>query len=193
MGKLQTGRFERLAARTYSIKGPGAMVDLDEPVLGVLQLARQGGLESHFIQAWETFGVRQNFGASVGNYNWFCLANPVGSGTIAVIDWYQRSNATPLKVHMTRGIPPGFAATSASDPLDSRIPNARQSACLFMGFVTNIGSFGQEVSNSSSAEQQHYTTVLGEDGTIAWRGSVHNEAVDMSVRWGERVSAPFEQ
>ena len=55
MGKLQTGRFERLGARTYSIKGPGAMVDLDETVLGVLLLERQGGMESHMIQAWDTF------------------------------------------------------------------------------------------------------------------------------------------
>ena len=46
MGKLQTSRFERLGARTYSIKGPGALVDLDEPVLGVIQLERQGGMES---------------------------------------------------------------------------------------------------------------------------------------------------
>jgi len=193
VGKLQTGRFERLAARTYSIKGPGALVDLDETVLGVLQLERQGGMESHFIQGWETFGAWHHLGASVGNYSWYLLANPVGSGAIAVFDWYQRADAGLMHVFITRGIPAGFSLTAVAEGLDTRIPVARQPACDFYRFNSNITSFGAQVGVSADSGKQRFTTVLGEDGSIAFRSDGTNEALSLSLRWAERPTAPFER
>jgi len=193
VGKLQIGRFERLSARTYSIKGPGALVDLDETVLGVLQLERQAGMESHLIQGWETFGLVRGRGASVGNYIWFLLHNPAGSGRIAVFDSYQRDRATSMVVAMTRGIPPGFALATTGEPLDSRISPARQPALTFHDFLTNISVFGSQVAFSSTADRQHFPIVLGEDGSVAFRTSAVNEALDMSLRWSERPAEPFEQ
>jgi len=193
VGKLQTGRFERLSARTYSIKGPGALVDLDETVLGVLQLERQAGMEAHFIQGWETFGLVRGRGASVGNYIWYLLHNPIGSGRIAVFDLYQRNNASLVIVAMTRGIPPGFAVANIGEPLDSRIPTSRQPALTFHDFLTNIASFGSQVAISATTDQQHFPIVLGEDGSCAFRTSGVNEAFDLSLRWAERDAEPFEQ
>jgi len=193
VGKLQIGRFERLSARTYGIKGPGALVDLDETVLGVVQLERQAGMEAHWIQGWETFGVWRNLPPVGGQFQWLCLANPVGSGRLAVFDWYQRSVDTLMEVFMTIGIPPGFAVAATGEPLDTRIPSARQPACTFHNFATNIGSFGQQVSASSSAEMQHYQTVLAEDGTICFKTGNVNEDFFLSLRWAEREAQPFEQ
>ena len=194
MGKLQVGRFERLGARTYSIKGPGALVDLDETVLGVLQLERQAGMESHFIQGWETFGVFRGLGTGgAGVYNWMCLANPIGSGRICVFDSYQREVATRMDVFITRGIPPGFGVAAVGDPLDSRMSTARQPACTFQNFVTNIGSFGTAVSVSASTEPQRYQVVLAEDGTICFRTGAHNEGLELALRWAEREAQPFEK
>lgn len=193
MGKLQTGRFERLSARTYSIKGPGALVDLDETVLGVLQLERQAGMEAHWIQGWETFGLAPNALPSAGNYNWFLLHNPAGSERIAVFDWYQRDTGGLMKVFITRGIPPGFAASAVGDPLDTRIPVARQPACTFHHFASNIFSFGTEVGVSQDTSQQPFPAVLGEDGSIAFRTGGVNEFIELSVRWAERDAQPFEQ
>ena len=193
MGKLQTGRFERLAARTYSIKGPGALVDLDESVLGVLQLERQGGMESHYMQGWETFGLFYELGAAAANYSWFLFSNPIGSGAIAVFDWYQRSAATPMQIYMTRGIPPGFNLTTIAEGLDTRIPAARQPHCNFYQTYSATASFGVHVTTSADSGQQRYTTVLGEDGSMAFRSGAQNEAVGISLRLAERASAPFEQ
>jgi len=194
VGKLQTGRFERLSARTYSIKGPGALVDLDETVLGVLQLERQAGMEAHWIQGWETFGVFSHWGApGVGLRRWFLLSNPPGSNRLAVIDWYQRSSDLRMEVYMTRGIPPAFVADAVGDPLDTRIPNSRQPACNFFALSSNIASFGTQVSSSSSVEKQRFRTVLGEDGSIAFRTYLTNEEFALSLRWGERESQPFER
>jgi len=193
VGKLQTGRFERLGARTYSIKGPGALVDLDETVLGVLQLERQAGMESHYIQGWETFGLTASQGASVGNYSWMLLSNPIGSGAIAVIDWYQRTTAAEMLVAMTRGIPPGFILATVAEGLDTRIPAARQPSCNYYRLHTAISAFGTGVSVTSNTNQQHYQTVLGEDGSMAWRSGATNEKLELSIRWAERAAAPFEK
>jgi len=194
VGKLQTGRFERLSARTYSIKGPGALVDLDETVLGVLQLERQAGMEAHYIQGWETFGLYNAVGAAgAGFYRYYLLHNPSGSGRLCVFDWYQRASASRMEVFITRGIPPGFAAAAVGDPLDTRMSTARQPACTFFVLGSLTVSFGTQVGVSSSVEKQLCTTVLGEDGSIVFRTHAANEAFDLSVRWAERDSAPFER
>ena len=194
MGKLQTGRFERLAARTYSIKGPGALVDLDESVLGVLQLERQGGMESHYMQGWETFGAYRELGAlGPANYTYYSLSNPVGSGRIAVFDWYQRNDATRIEVFTTIGILPGSAVAAVGDPLDSRIPRARQPAIVFNYVGTAAASFGTQVAMSASTEKQHFPVVLAEDGTLVFRSSAKDESFTISLRWAEREAQPFEQ
>jgi len=169
------------------------MVDLDETVLGVLQLERQGGMESHMIQEWDTFQVVNDGASAVGAYRWHILTNPVGSNRIAVVDWYRRLTSRRLFVFMTRGIPPGFAVAATGDPVDSRIPNSRQPACTFQTFTTNIGTFGTAIGEVESAEQQDFKVVLGEDGTVAWRSGGHAEDMILTVRWAERDSAPFEQ
>ena len=193
MGKLQTGRFERLAARTYSIKGPGALVDLDETVLGVLLLERQGGMESHYIQEWETFSVYNVLGPVAGNYNWFLLNNPPGSGALVVVDFFQRSGTRLVHIWMTRGVPPGFALGGTPAAVDTRIPQARQPSADFYAFNTNIAGFGTQIGVAESMNAQTQPVVLGEDGSIAFRAGAVNDHMDIAVRWAERNSAPFER
>lgn len=194
MGKLQIGRFERLSARTYGIKGPGALVDLDETVLGVVQLERQAGMEAHWIQGWETFGAYRELGAlGPANYTYYSLSNPVGSGRIAVFDWYQRNDATRIEVFTTIGILPGSAVAAVGDPLDSRIPRARQPAIVFNYVGTAAASFGTQVAMSASTEKQHFPVVLAEDGTLVFRSSAKDESFTISLRWAEREAQPFEQ
>ena len=193
MGKLQTGRFERLAARTYSIKGPGALVDLDETVLGVLLLERQGGMESHYIQEWETFTATNAVGPTVANFDWTLLHNPPGSGSLVVVDWFQNCVSSQIYTYMTRGAPPPFAVAGVYDAVDTRIPAARQSSARYYAATTNIGNFGTQVAISATTEKQHFTAVLGEDGSIAWRPSAVNVGMQLTVRWAERNAAPFEE
>jgi len=193
MGKLQVSRFERLAARTYSIKGPGALVDLDETVLGVINLERQGGPESWLMQGWETFGVHQNLNASVGNYSWILISNPVGSGRIIVVDGWQRNSALGLGTWITRGVPPGFVNFGSGIGLDTRIPQLRESTADNFYFYTNIGSFGTELVESTTTNyQDNQPIILGPDGSLAWRSSVVNEQLNLGWRWAERDAQPFE-
>jgi len=192
VGKLQTGRFERLGARTYSIKGPGALVDLDETVLGVLQLERQAGMESHLMQAWETFAVEGGTGPSTDKYSWVALSNPAGSGRIIVVDGWQRDNATAMHVFLSRGIVAGFSAADGEAPLDTRMSVSHASAANFLSYNTYSSSIGVSIATSASPEFQNRNIVLGPDGTLYFRGSAVTEVLTMSIRWAEREAAPFE-
>lgn len=193
MGKLQTGRFERLAARTYSIKGPGALVDLDETVLGVIQLERQGGMESHLMQEWDTFGKTQAIGAVAAEFSWIALMNPIGSNRLIVVDGWQRSESgVHTEVRMTRGIAPGFAALAPAIGLDTRIAFSRQPAGNLLSNNDPAGTFGTQVGSVRTQDFQQRPFVLAPDGTLLWRSGVVNEVMTISVRWAEREAAPFE-
>jgi len=169
------------------------MVDLDETVLGVLLLERQGGMESHMIQAWDTFQAHAYGTALAGNYRWHMLNNPVGSGRIAVIDWYRRDTSANMKVFMTLGITPGMGVVHTGYPVDTRIPNSRQAACDLYQLAVGSASIGTQIGEVSSAEEQDFRIVLGEDGSVLWRSGAQNEAVGLTVRWAERDAAPFEK
>jgi len=195
VGKLQTGRFERLAARTYSIKGPGALVDLDETVLGVLQLERQAGMEAHLMQEWETFQGRMHEGAGAGQFTYNLLSNPVGSGRILVLDGWQRGRtnaATLMRTMITRGVPPGFNAVGVAPPIDTRIPTSRQPAGRLFVLRVNTGSFGTQIQEQLTAEWQPNQIVLGPDGSVVFGTEATNQELGVSVRWAEREAAPFE-
>jgi len=193
MGKLQTGRFERLGARTYSIKGPGALVDLDETVLGVLQLERQAGMEAHLMQEWETFGHREVKNPAGGVFSYILLANPVDSGRLVVVDGWQRSNALNMQIMLTRGIPPGFGIAGLSPVgLDTRISTSREPAAQIHALRTAIVSFGKVMGEQTDSEWTRFAVVLAPDGTLVWRAGLQNEGLTMSIRWAERDAAPFE-
>jgi hypothetical protein len=192
MGKLQTGRFERLSARTYSIKGPGALVDLDETVLGVILLERQGGMESHLIQQWETFGVLDGRGAVAGQYSWILISNPVDSGTLVVIDSWTRNDPLRMRVFRTLGVPPGFVPGLVGVGLDSRIPFSRQPTARVFSQNNAIAGFGQQIMETESPTQIHYPVVLGPDGAIVFRSGLQNEPLEVGIRWAERPAQPFE-
>ena len=192
MGKLQTGRFERLGSRTYSIKGPGALVDLDETVLGVLQLERQAGMEAHLIQEWETFGRRVQIGATPGQHSWILLSNPVNSGRLMVVDGWMAPNTSLLNTFITRGVPPGFAAAAIGTGLDTRIITGREPAGRLFTLSSAIGGFGTFISHAGHATWQDYPIVLAPDGSLAWAPDAQNQVNQLSIRWAERDAAPFE-
>ena len=193
MGKLQTGRFERLGARTYSIKGPGALVDLDETVLGVLLLERQGGMESHLIQAWRTYSMVVGIGAVGAQFSWTGIHNPLGSNQLVVMDRFTRDSSTLMRFHRTAGIPPGFTLVAPGEGLDTRIPTASAAAAQIIRFNTNISSFGTHIANFVTSQPIEWPVVIAEDGTFLWRSSAVNEALETSLYWAERDAEPFEQ
>jgi len=192
VGKLQIGRFERLASRTYSIKGPGALVDLDETVLGVVLLERQGGMESHLIQGWETFCCRQSVGAVAAQFSWVLISNPVDSGTIVVLDNVLRDNSNMMEVMVTRGVPPGFVAGTVGVPLDTRMSVAQQPAGRVFRLNSAAGGFGSTIYQGATNELIEFPIVLGPDGSVAFRSGATNEALILATRWAERRAQPFE-
>jgi hypothetical protein len=192
VGKLQTGRFERLSARTYSIKGPGALVDLDETVLGVLQLERQAGMEAHLMQEWETFSWHENKAASVGAFSYVLLNNPAGSTRLLVVDGWMRSGANMMQIAMTRGAPPPFIAANIPEPIDSRMAPARQPVARTFDAHTNIAQFGTLIGEQANSAWTPFPVVLAPDGSIVFRSGAQNEDLTMTIRWAEREAAPFE-
>jgi hypothetical protein len=192
VGKLQTGRFERLGARTYSIKGPGALVDLDETVLGVLQLERQAGMESHLMQQWETFSTAETRAASVGSYSYIMLSNPAGSNRLLVLDGWMRNSSAMMRIMITSGAPPPFAATNLGQPIDTRMSSGKQPSGNMLVAHTNIAQFGGLIAEQADSAWNPYQVVLAPDGTIVFRSGAQNEELVLTVRWAEREAAPFE-
>ncbi|HIB67282.1 MAG TPA: hypothetical protein EYO33_19795 [Phycisphaerales bacterium] len=193
MGKLQISRFERLAARTYSIKGPGALVDLDETVLGVIQLERQGGPESWLMQGWESFDRLLSISAAGGAFSWVLLSNPPDSGRLLVVDGWQRNDASRMRMYITRGVPPGFSVAGPGIGLDTRIPQLRQSTGVTYQQTNAISDYGTGLVETASVEfQADQPIVLAPDGSCAWRGGVFNETLTIGFRWAERDAQPFE-
>ena len=192
MAKLQTGRFERLSARTYGIKGPGALVDLDETVLGVVLLERQGGFESHLIQDWQTFSTRNSRGAVAGQFSYILISNPVDSNRIVVVDSWQRNNAIVHEVFITRGVPPGFVAGTVGQPIDTRIPASTEPTARCFVLNSAIGGFGSIITMPATAEIIRFPVMLGPDGSLVFRAGNVNTALTLSTRWAERDAAPFE-
>lgn len=169
------------------------MVDLDETVLGVIQLERQGGMESHLIQYWDTFQVFDYFNATAAKYRWCMLSNPVGSNRIAVIDWWQNGFDSDLHLFITRGIPPGFSPSSVGKGVDTRIPFSKQPACIFHSHLDATSSYGTLIGMVETDLQQDFKVVLGEDGSVLWRTGLVNEDMRLTIRWAERDAAPFEK
>jgi len=192
VGKLQTGRFERLGARTYSIKGPGALVDLDETVLGVILLERQGGMESHLIQDWRTYGTSLAAGAVAAQYSWLAIHNPAGSNQLVVLDKWARATASAYRVYRSGGVPPGFALFGQGEGLDTRIGTATLPAAQTYRLNTNISSFGTQIASFSTNNVIEWPIVISEDGTVLFRSGAVSETMVVSLYWAEREAAPFE-
>ena len=195
MGKIQTGRFERLGARTYSIKGPGALVDLDETVLGVVQLERQAGMEAHLMQEWRTFGASITYGPSPPQHSWIHFGNPVGSDHLIVIDGFSAvgiATGTSIVVFQSRGVPPAFAVGSPPSELDTRMPAGGQSVASISARHTATASFGNVILEANTTDYIDYPMVLAPDGSILFRTAVINTSNTISIRYAERVAAPFE-
>jgi len=170
------------------------MVDLDETVLGVIQLERQGGMESHMIQYWDTFQLFEWFTATAaGKYRWAMLSNPVGSNRIAVLDWWQSGFDRRIDLFITRGIPPGFSPAAGGKPVDTRIPSSKAPACSFYTFLDAGSTYGTQIGLVDTDLQQDFKVVLGEDGSLLWRTGLVNEDMRITVRWAERDAAPFEK
>lgn len=192
MGKLQTGRFERLGARTYSIKGPGALVDLDETVLGVILLERQGGMESHLIQDWRTFGREVSDGAVAAEYSWVGIHNPANSNQLIVVDRFARATASYMRVFRGAGIPPPFGVTSIGEGLDTRIGTGHIPAAQLIRCNSNISTFGTQIAAFSTNSVIDWPLVIAEDGSFFWRSGSVSETIELSLYWSEREAAPFE-
>jgi len=195
VGKIQTGRFERLGARTYSIKGPGALVDLDETVLGVVQLERQAGMEAHLMQDWRTFGCNHTLAAAATQHSWIHFGNPAGSDHLIVIDGFSGAGigtGTSILVFQSRGVPPAFALGNVPSELDTRMPSGGQSVANISGRNTSTAAYGNLVLEANTTDYIDYPMVLAPDGSILFRTAALNTSNTISIRYAERVAAPFE-
>jgi hypothetical protein len=111
--ELQVGRFNRLAQKLLSLKGPASLDQLDNNLKLVLPLF--WGAEGRYLEAWDLFGQDGTVAApGAGNGATLTLRNPTGSNVIAVvyrIDVWETTVSNAI-VTLFR---PGTAGANAGD------------------------------------------------------------------------------
>jgi hypothetical protein len=92
INQIQTGRFNRLVQKLFSIKGPANLSEVGAEILPILPI--RIGNEIRFFEGWGRFGQAVVLGAGgAGNISAFRLRNPSGSNVIAVVEKILVSNS----------------------------------------------------------------------------------------------------
>jgi hypothetical protein len=82
--EILVGRYNRLAQKLLSMKGPAALTQLGGELQVVLPMFF--GAENRYLESWDRFALGATIGASVGNTLGVRLRNPGGSNVIAVLE-----------------------------------------------------------------------------------------------------------
>ncbi len=121
--ELQVGRYNRMAQKLMSIKGPAALESL-MPELG-LTLSIFSGAENRYLESWDRFGLAASIGAQgVGNNSILQIVNPVGSNVVAIVEAADamQPGAANIDVQMTlnSAAQSALGIAETPKPLDTR-------------------------------------------------------------------------
>lgn len=81
---IQTGRFNRLFQKLFSIKGGANVTEVGAEILPIIPI--RIGMETRNLEGWNRFGVAVNQAAVAGNNSTIRFRNPGGSTVVAVIE-----------------------------------------------------------------------------------------------------------
>ena len=88
MALINRPMYEAFGARHLGVKGPGALTNLEEGVMGTLPLDLSADPAYWFIQGFRTYATYQTQAAGAGNYSKIGIANPANSQhLIRILAW----------------------------------------------------------------------------------------------------------
>ncbi len=194
--EILTGRYNRLAQKLFSQKGPASLVALNDEISAVLPLFF--GVENRYLETWDLFGAQATTVATVGQLGAIRLRNPSGSNVIAILEMvtafsntaaadqpgFQRGTVTADLANVpaltnARIDPRGRSAPTLVLSQDGVAPTALAVTLMVKNFPIN-----QSV-EFITFENQEYPLLPGE--AIQIQSNVLNQQIRASFRWRERL------
>ncbi len=194
--EILTGRYNRLAQKLFSQKGPASLVALNDEITAVLPLFF--GVENRYLETWDLFGGMATTVATAAQLGAIRLRNPSGSNVIAILEMvtafsntaaadqpgFQRGTvvadlANVVSLTNARIDPRGRSAPTLVLSQDGVAPTALAVTLMVKNFPAN-----QSV-EFITYEDQEYPLLPGEAMQI--QSNVVNQQIRASFRWRERL------
>ena len=85
MALIQRGMYEQFAARHLAVKGPGALTNLEEGVMGTLPMDLSSSPPYWFLQGFRTFSGNPTASAAAGRYAKVALHPPANKEILCYV------------------------------------------------------------------------------------------------------------
>jgi hypothetical protein len=194
MNLIQTGRFNRLFQKLFSLKGGANVTEVGAEILPVMQLRL--GAEVRYLESWERFGFFQLVGAGgAGAFGQIQIRNPKGSNVIAVVEkayLVGKALDTPLLEIGANALDLATLITPQRfDPrgraIGTIIPSSTTAVTGPVGPVSIYAADTTTTQNVEAViyEQQEVTLLPGD--VLAWLSQLANTSFSGGFWWRERA------
>jgi hypothetical protein len=139
--EILVGRYNRLAQKLFSMKGPASLVTLNDELHFSTPMFH--GAENRYLESWERFGVIIDQAGVVGNNTGVRIRNVAGSNIIAVIEKLYVQNINAADNIVSLAINPAVAVNlGALVPTQNRRFDARgrSNTSLILSQDSNYGA-----------------------------------------------------
>ena len=191
MALIQRGMYEQYAARHLAVKGPGALTNIEDGVMGVLPLDSSSPNEYWFIQGINTFSFHTTKNANAGNYSCIGLHVQASRPLLCIPHTLTENTTNAFKIgRCTTSQFTGMDPQQVGVGIDTRIASARDSRTYVA--KTHIAAYpGQIVykangSNDPIDLKQMFPCVVSPGEIIYVAGDVANTEVSCSWVWSEQ-------
>mgnify|MGYP004453099639 CR=1 FL=1 len=136
MALIQRGMYEQYAARHLAVKGPGALTNLEEGVMGTLPLDLSSPPIYWFLQGFRTFGRTIQSTAAAGEFSWAGIAFEDTTeeilGQIIMIDQSLAAPGATYDYQIARALRTDLSSDPGiyGRPTDTRVDAAQPSSAV---------------------------------------------------------------
>jgi hypothetical protein len=155
MALIQRGMYEQFAARHLAVKGPGALTNLEEGVMGTLPMDLSSSPPYWFIQGFRVFSIRApTVPAIAGRYAKCAIHPPADTPILCFIQFIDvRIGSDTIGVHRCQRTDITADATNYGKGTDTRIPEDQDSQAEILGSDETPGLPGQQLFTFHSGNQ----------------------------------------
>ena len=190
--EILVGRFNRLAQKLLSMKGPAALVQL-RGELG-LNIPLMHGVENRYLEAWDRFGFAGGSAGVAAQSGCVRLRNPGASNVVAVVEYSNAFSQTVAASFFNLQLAAtnvDFAGPTTGFRLDAR--GRTNSTCQVStsgtgtSLVNNISQIANQASNSQPfiLDENQEITLLPGDALQIFNVTVNQDTRGAFI-WRER-------
>lgn len=201
MPTIQRPLYEGFSSRHLAVKGVGAMAEVADEVLGVIQLDRIAKQENWWTQRIQGFarGFESNVTSS-SHYAWWGLNNPDGSGVLCtILSFHNRDQGTGttnnVKVYQINRADPtaspySFSAVSGTGVSTDTRGNGIRSLCRPITRSSTDSSWGDKMydwhgSVDPFSCESILPLVIAPNSSFVFRPQDTNDNQNVSMCWVE--------